>query len=114
MRNKCLPILLWIGCCTVKAQTNPFLKDFQEFRQGIKSDYQKFLDEANRGYVALLRGEWIERKVTKPVEQPLEDKVKPIKIKPEEVIPVKEEPVKEAPVKEEPVKEEPVKEVKNV
>lgn len=111
MRYKLLLTILWIGCCTtIQAQTNPFLKDFQEFRQGIKSDYQKFLDEANRGYVALLRGEWIERKVTKPVEQPLEDKVKPIKIKPEEVIPVKEEPVKEEPVKEEPVKEEPVEE----
>jgi hypothetical protein len=98
MRNKCLLILLWIGCCTVKAQTNPFLKDFQEFREGVKSDYQKFLEEANRGYVALLRGEWKETDASGKLIQPKEDKVKPIVLK--EV--KKEKPVEEKPVEEKP------------
>ena len=68
-----------VGCSAAQAQVaNPFLKDFQDFRQKAKSDYEKFRDEANRRYADLLRGEWHPYEPEEPLIKPKENELPPV------------------------------------
>lgn len=78
MRKKCLLLFIWIGSCAALAQTNPFLNDFNKFKNGIQSDYRKFLDEANRNYAKLLRGEWKEQSSEQPLQRPKDKEPVPV------------------------------------
>ena len=81
-------------CCTLCAQTNPFLKDFENFRQKAKSDYEKFRDEANRRYADLLRGKWHPYEAEEPLIKPKDNELPPVVIDEEE----ERQPVRSRPV----------------
>jgi hypothetical protein len=128
-----------LTCCTAWPQVgNPFLQDFEKFRQQAKSNYEKFRDEANRRYVDLLRGKWHPYEPEEPLIKPKDNDLPPVILdeeearKPIESRPIKIEgapiplpfakpqpeplapilaitPVKPEPVKPEPVKPDPVK-----
>ena len=71
--------MMLVGCSAAQAQVaNPFLKDFQDFRQKAKSDYEKFRDEANRRYADLLRGEWHPYEPEEPLIKPKENELPPV------------------------------------
>ena len=79
MKQVLFTLMMLVGCSAAQAQVaNPFMKDFQDFRQKAKSDYEKFRDEANRRYADLLRGEWHPYEPEEPLIKPKENELPPV------------------------------------
>lgn len=75
--------LCWISlgmfiCMDGHAQDNPFLNDFNSFRQETKANYDNFRDEANKQYADFLRKAWEDYKRVSPVPKPKDEDKPPV------------------------------------